>query len=80
MEFVIKGRMIHMFENKLDYWMEKLGRKNKHLAKLCDVSEQTFSKWRQNKTQPNIEQASIIAKELSITLEQLICGDKEEDI
>jgi transcriptional regulator with XRE-family HTH domain len=69
--------MIRMFENKLDFWMEKRGLKNKHVARLCDVSEQTFSKWRQNKTQPDLEKAAIIAEALSITLNQLIYGEKE---
>ncbi len=67
-----------MFTNKLDYWMEKRGLKNKHLAKLCGVSETTFSKWRQNKTQPDIEAAVIIAKTLSITVDQLINGEEEK--
>lgn len=67
-----------MFENKLDYWMENKGLKNKHLAKICRVSEQTFSKWRQNKTQPDLGEAAIIARELSITVDQLIYGDKNE--
>jgi transcriptional regulator with XRE-family HTH domain len=74
---VIKGRRIYiMFTNKLDYWMDQRGLKNKHVAKLCGVSEQTFSKWRQNKTQPDIEAAAIIAEALSITVDQLI--KKEE--
>ncbi|KAB2337671.1 helix-turn-helix transcriptional regulator [Cytobacillus depressus] len=69
-----------MFENKLDYWMEKRGMKNKHIAKLCGVSETTFSKWRKNKTQPELDSAAIIAKELSITVDQLIYGEEEEGI
>lgn len=67
-----------MFENKLNYWMEKRGIKNKHLAKICGVSEQTFSKWRQNKTQPDLEAAAIIAESLSITVNQLIFGEEEK--
>jgi transcriptional regulator with XRE-family HTH domain len=65
-----------MFENKLDYWMDKKGIKNKHIAKLCGVSENTFSKWRQNKTQPDIEDAAIIAEALSISVDQLIYGEE----
>jgi transcriptional regulator with XRE-family HTH domain len=65
-----------MFENKLDYWMEKRGLKNKHIAKLCGVSETTFSKWRQNKTQPDLRAADIIAKALSISVDQLINGEE----
>jgi transcriptional regulator with XRE-family HTH domain len=74
----MKGRRIYiMFNNSLDYWMEKRGLKNKHIAKLCGVSEQTFSKWRQNKTQPDIEAAFIIANALSISVDQLINGEEE---
>jgi transcriptional regulator with XRE-family HTH domain len=68
-----------MFENKIDYWMDVRGLKNKRIAKKCGVTETTFSKWRKNKTQPNIEQADIIANELSITIDQLIYGEKEEE-
>ncbi len=68
-----------MFENKLDYWMNKKGLKNKHVAKLCKVSETTFSKWRKNKTQPNLEEADVIAKALSITVDQLIHGEQGND-
>jgi transcriptional regulator with XRE-family HTH domain len=65
-----------MFENKIDHWMNKRGLKNKHLAKMCRVTETTFSKWRQNKTQPDIETAAIIAEALSITVDQLIKGEE----
>lgn len=68
-----------MFKNKIDYWMEKSGMKNKHIAKLCNVTETTFSKWRQNITQPDIEKAAIIAKCLSITVDQLIYGEGEQN-
>lgn len=68
-----------MFENRIDYWMEQKGLKNKHLAKLCKVSEQTFSKWRQNKTQPDLESADIIAKALSIPVDYLIKGREIND-
>lgn len=66
-----------MFENKIDYWMEKKGLKNKYIAKLCGVSETTFSKWRQNKTQPDLKASDIIARELNISLNQLIYGEEE---
>lgn len=66
-----------MFENKLEYWMDKKGVKNKHLAKICGVSEQTFTSWKRNKTQPDLEKAAIIARELNITLDQLINGEDD---
>jgi transcriptional regulator with XRE-family HTH domain len=68
-----------MFENRLGYWMDQRGVKNKHLAKLCNVTETTFSKWRQNITQPDIEKAAIIAKALSITVDQLIYGEQNNE-
>lgn len=61
-----------MFNNRIDYWMELKGLKNKYLAKKCNVTEQTFSKWRQNKTQPDLKSASVIADELNIKLDDLI--------
>lgn len=76
---VIKGREIHMFENRIDYWMEEKGLKNKHVARLCGVSETTFSKWRQNKTQPDLEAAAIIAKALSMSVDDLITKNEEEE-
>jgi transcriptional regulator with XRE-family HTH domain len=79
-ELVIKGRRTYiMFNNKIDYWMEKRGLKNKHIAKLCGVSETTFSKWRQNKTQPDLQAAAIIAEALSITVDQLINVEEKEE-
>lgn len=63
---------MHMFMNRISFWMDQKGVKNKHLAKKCGVSETTFSKWRQNKTQPDLEAASQIAKVLGISVDDLI--------
>ena len=60
-----------MFKNRIDYWMNERGIKNKHLAYLCNVSEQTFSRWRQNKYHPDLKSASIIAKELNLSVDDL---------
>lgn len=51
------------------------GVKQSHLAKVCGVSNQTFSRWATNKSQPNILQGYLIAKELNVKMETLI---KEE--
>lgn len=67
-----------MFENRIDYWMETKGLKNKHVAKLCKVSEQTFSSWRQNKSQPRLDQAAIIAKAIDISVGELITWEEED--
>lgn len=67
-----------MFSNRIDYWMETKGGKNKYIAGLCGVSEQTFSKWRKNKTQPDLKSAAIIAKALLISVDNLINWEEEK--
>lgn len=67
-----------MFKNEIDYWMDRKGLKNKHIAKICGVSETTFSKWRQNKTQPDLQYAALIAKTLNISVDKLIYGEAEK--
>lgn len=67
-----------MFTNKIGYWAEVKGVKHKYLAGACKVSIQTFSRWVNNKTQPDLEEAHIIASELGITVDQLIHGEKGE--
>lgn len=66
-----------MFKNNIDYWMDKQGLKNKHIAKACEVTETTFSKWRQNKTQPDLRQSAIIARKLGVSIDDL--ANLEED-
>ncbi|WP_262382938.1 helix-turn-helix transcriptional regulator [Bacillus infantis] len=58
--------------NRIDFWMDSRGLKNKFVAKECGVSEQTFSKWRQNKTHPTLIQSAILAKTLGISVDDLI--------
>ena len=66
-----------MFKNRIDFWMEEKGVKNKRLAKICNVTETTFSKWRKNKTQPDLKSAVLISKELQIKVDDLY--EWEED-
>jgi transcriptional regulator with XRE-family HTH domain len=61
-----------MFMNRISFWMDQNGVKSKHLAKQCGVSETTFSKWRQNKTQPDLKASAQIAKILGISVDDLI--------
>lgn len=68
-----------MFTNKIGYWAEIKGIKHKHLAAACNVSIQTFSRWVNNKTQPNLEESQIIATELGITIDQLINGEENKN-
>ena len=67
-----------MFANKIGFWADEKGIKHKHLAKECGVSIQTFSRWVNNKTQPDLKQSAIIARILGITLDELV-GWEEED-
>lgn len=67
-----------MFLNKIDYWVKEKGFKKKHLAKKCGVSDQTFSNWCINKTQPDLKQSAALARILGITIDQLVEYKEEE--
>ncbi len=60
-----------MFKNRISYWADIKGMKHKHLAKECGVSIQTFSRWVNNKTQPDLKQSFILARILNITVDEL---------
>lgn len=66
-----------MFTNKISYWSDIKGVKHKHLARECGVSIQTFSRWVNNKTQPDLEKAFILSKLLDIQVDQL--GEFKKD-
>jgi transcriptional regulator with XRE-family HTH domain len=66
-----------MFENKIGHWADIKGIKHNHLAKECGVSIQTFSRWVNNKTQPDLEKAYVLARLLGIALDQL--GEFKEE-
>jgi putative transcriptional regulator len=65
-----------MFTNKIAYWAQVKGFRHNFLAKECEVSIQTFSRWATNKTQPDLKQAANLARILGISLDELI---EEED-
>jgi len=60
-----------MFQNKIAYWAEQKGIKYSYLAKKCGVSNQTLSRWVNNKTQPDLKQAFILARALGIKVDEL---------
>jgi putative transcriptional regulator len=60
-----------MFQNKIAYWANQKGMKYSYLAKKCGVSNQTLSRWVNNKTQPDLRQAFILARALGITVDEL---------
>jgi transcriptional regulator with XRE-family HTH domain len=66
-----------MFINKIGYWAEVKGVKHKHLAKECGVSIQTFSRWVNNKTQPDLKQSALLARILDISMDELVEEEKE---
>ncbi|MDF1511060.1 MULTISPECIES: helix-turn-helix transcriptional regulator [Bacillaceae] len=67
-----------MFNNRITYWAEKKGIKHKHLAQECEVSIQTFSRWANNKTQPDLKQSAIIARRLGVSLDDLVLWEEKE--
>lgn len=66
-----------MFTNKIGFWADKKGVKHKHIAKECGVSIQTFSRWVNNHTQPDLKQSAVIARTLDISLDELISWEEE---
>lgn len=51
--------------------------KHKHIATECGVSIQTFSRWVNNKTQPDLEHSAMIARILGIKIDDLVEGETE---
>jgi putative transcriptional regulator len=68
-----------MFINKIAYWAKIKGLRHNYLANECGVSIQTFSRWVNNKTQPDLEKAFILANIFGIQVDQLGEFQKEED-
>lgn len=66
-----------MFINKIGYQADKKGVKHKHLANACGVTIQTFSRWVNNKSQPDLKQSAVIARTLDISLDELISWEEE---
>ncbi|MFL0365395.1 helix-turn-helix transcriptional regulator [Pseudobacillus sp. 179-B 2D1 NHS] len=60
-----------MFRNKIGYWAKEKGLKHRYLASCCGVSEQTFSRWVRNGTQPDLKQSFILAKLFGISVDDL---------
>lgn len=60
-----------MFTNKIGYLAQVKGLRHNHLAKECGVSIQTFSRWVNNKTQPDLEKAFILATRFGVLVDEL---------
>ncbi len=50
------------------------------LAEKLNVTRQAISKWENNKTEPDINMLYLIATTLDITIEELLCGAKNDHI
>lgn len=66
-----------MFQNKIDYWIKDRGLKQKYIAEKLEVSYQTVSNWRNNRSQPDLKQSMELARILNLELNDLV---KEEDL
>ncbi|AMV11521.1 XRE family transcriptional regulator [Geobacillus thermoleovorans] len=64
-------------KNKISYLLKEKGMKQNHVAKKMGVSEQTFSNWCRNITQPDLLQAYVLAKIIGARMDELI-EDNEE--
>lgn len=64
--------------NRIGHLAKEKGIKNNHIARKLDVSDQTVSRWVNNKAQPNIIQGEVIAEILGVTMEELIQDSDDE--
>jgi DNA-directed RNA polymerase alpha subunit len=67
-----------MYKNRIAYWTKEKERVHKRLAEICGVSQQTFSSWIKNKTQPDLIQSAVLSKELNIFIDDLVAEEKEK--
>ncbi|MFJ5713097.1 helix-turn-helix transcriptional regulator [Neobacillus sp. NPDC093127] len=66
-----------MFYNRIKYWVKERGLIQKYVAKQIGVSDQTFSRWVKNETQPDLIQSAYLARVLNIKIDDLIKGEEE---
>jgi transcriptional regulator with XRE-family HTH domain len=67
-----------MFRNRIDYWIKVRGLKQKFIASQVEVSYQTVSNWRNNRSQPDLKQSYILSRLLNVTLNDLVEEYEEE--
>jgi putative transcriptional regulator len=60
-----------IFRNRISFWIKKKGLIQRAIAKKMGKSEQTFSKWCNNVTQPDLEEAYILSRLIGVSLEDL---------
>jgi putative transcriptional regulator len=76
MVHVANGGVIYM-RNRISYLIKAKGLKQNHIAKSLGVTEQTFSNWCRNVTQPDLLQAYQLSKLLNVPMEDLV--EEEND-
>lgn len=66
-----------MFQNNIDYWIKEKGLKQKYIAGKLNVSYQTVSNWRNNRSQPDLKQSVDLARILDIQIIDLVKEETE---
>ncbi|MGG3737519.1 helix-turn-helix transcriptional regulator [Aeribacillus pallidus] len=63
--------------NRISYLIKARGLKQNHIAKKLGVTEQTFSNWCRNITQPDLIQSYELSKLLDVPMEELVEEEQE---
>jgi putative transcriptional regulator len=61
-----------MFQNNIKYWVKNRGIKLKYISDNLNVSYQTVSNWINNRSQPDLAQATLLSELLNVSLDDLI--------
>gem|GEM_PF-1618282 len=68
-----------VFRNRISFWIKEKGLIQRKIAKKMGKTEQTFSKWCNNVTQPDLKEAYILSRLIGVSLEDL-CEMEYKDI
>ncbi|MBO0959575.1 helix-turn-helix transcriptional regulator [Neobacillus sp. MM2021_6] len=66
-----------MYKNNIGYWVKERGVKLKKISEKLGVSYQTVSNWINNRSQPDLTQAAVLADILMVSLEQLVTKEEK---
>ena len=67
------------FADNLKLIRKKKGLSQESLAEIMGVSRQAISKWEQGSGYPETEKLLVLSKELNVSLDYLMLGEKESD-
>jgi putative transcriptional regulator len=65
--------------NRISYLVKARGLKQNHIAKKMGVTEQTFSNWCRNVSQPDLLQSYQLSKLLGVPMEELVEEECENE-